>query len=40
MLLVEHDMSAVMGVCDVVTVLDDGVRIAEGTPRRSRRIPR
>jgi branched-chain amino acid transport system ATP-binding protein len=32
-LLVEHDMRAVMGVCDVVTVLDHGVRIAEGTPR-------
>jgi branched-chain amino acid transport system ATP-binding protein len=32
-LLVEHDMRAVMGVCDTVTVLDHGVRIAEGTPR-------
>jgi branched-chain amino acid transport system ATP-binding protein len=32
-LLVEHDMRAVMGVCDAVTVLDHGVRIAEGTPR-------
>jgi ABC-type branched-subunit amino acid transport system ATPase component len=32
-LLVEHDMKAVMGVCDIVTVLDHGVRIAEGTPR-------
>jgi ABC-type branched-subunit amino acid transport system ATPase component len=32
-LLVEHDMKAVMGVCDTVTVLDHGVRIAEGTPR-------
>jgi branched-chain amino acid transport system ATP-binding protein len=32
-LLVEHDMRAVMGVCDIVTVLDHGVRIAEGTPR-------
>ncbi len=32
-LLVEHDMRAVMGLCDVVTVLDHGVRIAEGTPR-------
>jgi branched-chain amino acid transport system ATP-binding protein len=31
-LLVEHDMRAVMGLCDVVTVLDHGVRIAEGTP--------
>jgi branched-chain amino acid transport system ATP-binding protein len=33
-LLVEHDMKAVMGVCDTVTVLDHGVRIAEGTPRQ------
>jgi branched-chain amino acid transport system ATP-binding protein len=32
-LLVEHDMRAVMGVSDVVTVLDHGVRIAEGPPR-------
>ena len=32
-LLVEHDMKAVMGVCDTVTVLDHGLRIAEGTPR-------
>ncbi len=32
-LLVEHDMRAVMGLCDVVTVLDHGVRIAEGMPR-------
>jgi len=29
-LLVEHDMKAVMGVCDTVTVLDHGLRIAEG----------
>jgi branched-chain amino acid transport system ATP-binding protein len=26
-------MRAVMGLCDVITVLDHGVRIAEGTPR-------
>jgi branched-chain amino acid transport system ATP-binding protein len=32
-LLVEHDMRAVMGLCDVITVLDHGVRIAEGVPR-------
>jgi branched-chain amino acid transport system ATP-binding protein len=32
-LLVEHDMRAVMGLCDVITVLDHGVRIAEGMPR-------
>jgi branched-chain amino acid transport system ATP-binding protein len=32
-LLVEHDMRAVMGVCDTVTVLDHGVCIAQGAPR-------
>jgi branched-chain amino acid transport system ATP-binding protein len=32
-LLVEHDMRAVMGLCDRITGLDHGVRIAEGTPR-------
>src|SRR5262245_35969718 len=38
-LLVEHDMRAVMGVSDVVTVLDHGVRIAEGTPREIQEDP-
>ena len=38
-LLVEHDMKAVMGLCDVVTVLDHGVRIAEGTPREIQENP-
>jgi branched-chain amino acid transport system ATP-binding protein len=31
-LLVEHHMDLVMGVCDRVTVLDSGVQIAAGTP--------
>jgi ABC-type branched-subunit amino acid transport system ATPase component len=31
-LLVEHDMSFVMGTCDVIHVLNLGVKIAEGTP--------
>ncbi|MGO9307519.1 MAG: ABC transporter ATP-binding protein [Spirochaetia bacterium] len=32
-LVVEHDMSLVMGICDEVLVLSFGRRIAEGTPR-------
>jgi branched-chain amino acid transport system ATP-binding protein len=31
-LLVEHDMSFVMGTCDVITVLDFGKVLASGTP--------
>lgn len=32
-LLVEHDMGLVMNVCDRVTVMDSGRKIAEGLPR-------
>ena len=31
-LLIEHDVKLVMGLCDRVTVLDHGRQIAEGTP--------
>ncbi|MGE5592670.1 MAG: ABC transporter ATP-binding protein [Betaproteobacteria bacterium] len=31
-LLVEHDMSIVMGLCDKITVMNFGSKIAEGTP--------
>lgn len=35
-LLVEHDMAAVMGVCDRIVVLDQGRKIAEGKPAEIR----
>ncbi len=38
-LLVEHDMNFVMGVCDRVVVLDFGVKIADGSPDEIRNNP-
>lgn len=39
-LLVEHDMSMVMEVCDYVYVINFGSNLAEGTPAEIRRDPR
>ena len=38
-LLVEHDMQAVMGLCDRITVLNFGRLLTEGTPEEVRRHP-
>jgi branched-chain amino acid transport system ATP-binding protein len=39
-LLVEHDMQVVMGICQRVAVLDYGVKIAEDTPAKIRHDPK
>lgn len=38
--LIEHHMDVVSGLCDVVTVLDGGKLIAEGTPSEVKRQPK
>jgi branched-chain amino acid transport system ATP-binding protein len=39
-LLIEHDMKVVMGICEHVVVIDFGEKIAEGRPEQVQRDPK
>ena len=39
-LLIEHDMSFVMGLCEEIVVLDYGRIIAQGNPQQVRNNPK
>jgi len=38
-MLIEHDMKAVMGLCETITVMNFGTLLAEGTPAEVRINP-
>ena len=38
--LIEHDMKLVMNICDTITVLYKGQKLAQGTPHQIKRDPR
>jgi branched-chain amino acid transport system ATP-binding protein len=38
-MLIEHDMQAVMGLCETITVMNFGALLAEGTPEEVRTNP-